>query len=114
MNVLVRILKMLLGSQPQQISTPSDIDKIIDATAAVTGVSRLQMMSKRRTPKYATARHIVMYLATQMTEMSLPQIARVMNRDHTTVYYAVNKIEKRGRGNTKLNRDLTAIKALVA
>jgi len=114
MNALVKILKMLLGSQPQQISTLSEIDKIIDATSTVTGVTRLQMLSKRRTPDYANARHIVMYLATQMTKMSLPEIGRTLNRDHTTVYYAVNKIENRGRGNTKLNRSLSAVKALVS
>jgi hypothetical protein len=33
-----------------------------------------------------------------------------MNKDHTTVHYVANKMAKRGRGATKVNRDLAAVK----
>jgi chromosomal replication initiator protein len=55
-----------------------------------------------------------MYMAREMTTMSLPEIGREMQRDHTTVWYAAEKLAKRGRGATKLNRDIAKIKQLVA
>jgi chromosomal replication initiator protein len=114
MNALVRILKTLFGTTTEQTSTVSDIDKIINATTEVTGVTRLQMLSKRREKEYVQARWIAMYVAREMTTMSLPEIGRKMQRDHTTVLYAIEKISKRGRGATKLNRDIAKIKQLVA
>lgn len=114
MNALVKILKTLFGTTTEQTSTTSDFDKIINATTEVTGVTRLQMLSKRRVKEYVQARHLAMYMAREMTTMSLPEIGREMQRDHTTVWYAAEKLSKRGRGATKLNRDIAKIKQLVA
>jgi chromosomal replication initiation ATPase DnaA len=58
MNALVRILKTLFGTTTEQTSTVSEIDKIINATTEVTGVTRLQMLSKRRVKEYVQARHL--------------------------------------------------------
>lgn len=114
MNALVKILKTLFGTTTEQTSTTSDFDKIINATTEVTGVTRLQMLSKRRVKEYVQARHLAMYMAREMTTMSLPEIGREMQRDHTTVWYASEKLSKRGRGATKLNRNIAKIKQLVA
>jgi len=51
-----------------------------------------------------------MYLAREYTTLSFPQIGRAMNKDHTTVYYVANKLANRGRGASKLNRDISAVK----
>tara|TARA_S200002703_G_scaffold21977_1_gene18673 strand:- start:2179 stop:2355 length:177 start_codon:yes stop_codon:yes gene_type:complete len=51
-----------------------------------------------------------MYLAREYTTLSFPQIGRVMNKDHTTVYYVANKLANRSRGASKLNRDISAVK----
>ena len=114
MNVLRKILRTLFGTTTEPTSTVSDIDRILKATTEVTGVTLIQMQSKRRVKEYTHARHIAMYLACEMTNMSMPQIGRKMNRDHTTVYYALEKISNRGRGATKLNKDLAKIKQLAA
>jgi len=114
MNALVRILKTLFGTTTEPTSTTSDFDKIINATIEVTGVTRIQMLSKRRVKEYVQARHLAMYMAREMTTMSLPEIGREMQRDHTTVWYAADKLSKRSEGETKLNRDIAKIKQLVA
>jgi chromosomal replication initiator protein len=49
----------------------------------------------KRTADVAYPRHIAMYLCRELTEASLPQIGgRFGGRDHSTVLYAVNKIER--------------------
>jgi len=112
MNVLRKILSKLLGTTTEQSSTVSDIEKILLATTEVTGVTRLQMLSRRRAKEYVYARHLAMYVAREMTAMSLPEIGRAMNRDHTMVHYVTNKIAKRGRGATKMSKDLNKIKRI--
>ena len=49
----------------------------------------------RRDARVAGPRQIAMYVATQLTNCSLPQIAREFGKkDHTTIIYARNKIKE--------------------
>lgn len=58
------------------------------------GVSRHDMISKRRTAQIVVPRQIAMVLCRQLTTHSLPEIGRQFgNRDHTTVLHAVRKLE---------------------
>ncbi len=53
------------------------------------------LRGNRRTQDVAYARQVAMYLARELTESSLPQIgSRFGGRHHTTVIYAVDKIER--------------------
>jgi chromosomal replication initiator protein len=53
------------------------------------------LRGNRRTQEVAYARQIAMYLARNLTETSLPQIgARFGGRHHTTVIYAIDKIDR--------------------
>lgn len=121
MNVFGKILKKWFGTTTGRTLTASDIEapkhhclppmeRIIRATCTVTGITRNELLSGRRPAEFVHARHIAMYLAREYTTLSLPQIGRAMNKDHTTVHYVANKLAKRGRGATKVNRDLAAVK----
>jgi chromosomal replication initiator protein len=65
------------------------------AVASVLGVPRSELVSARRTPRIARARQLAMYLARELTSLSLAQIAREFDRDHTTVLHAVRSVSKR-------------------
>ncbi len=121
MNVFGKILKKWFGTTTARTLTASEIEapkhhclppmeRIIRATCTVTGITRNELLSGRRPAEFVHARHIAMYLAREYTTLSLPQIGRAMNKDHTTVHYVANKMAKRGRGATKVNRDLAAVK----
>ena len=60
----------------------------------------------------AEARQVAMYLIRQMTNLSLPDIGREFNRDHSTVLHSIRKVEVALKnGNTTLQdniRDITA------
>lgn len=132
MNVFGKILSKWFGTTTARTLTASDVigvtnsslppsltnsakdrsvmERIIRATCKVTGVTRNELLSPRKPANFVHARHIAMYLAREYTTLSLPKIGLAMNKDHTTVYYVANKMAKRGRGATKLNRDISAVK----
>ncbi len=53
------------------------------------------------------ARQLAMYLTRELTDLSLPEIARAFNRrDHTTVMHAIRRVEERTTRDPLLARDL--------
>ena len=60
----------------------------------------------------AEARQIAMYLVRKLTNLSLPDIGREFAKDHSTVLYAIRKVEvalKNGDSTLQNNiRDITA------
>jgi chromosomal replication initiator protein len=84
-------LKNILFTSKKQIS----IEKIIETTAEHFHLTASDLCGKRRTKDIAFARQVAMYLARELTELSLPKIGEGFGgRDHTTVLYATRKIEK--------------------
>ncbi len=63
------------------------------ATAAYYGLRLSDLKSTRRERKIARPRQLAMYLAKQMTALSLPDIGGQFDRDHTTIIHAVRTIE---------------------
>ena len=48
----------------------------------------------KRTKDIAYARHITIYMIRKLTDMSLPQIGKLFNRDHTTILSSIKTIER--------------------
>jgi chromosomal replication initiation ATPase DnaA len=70
-------------------------DTIITAVSYVSEFSISDLKSPRRQKKLARWRHICMYLLRKHTRNSLPWIGKKLGgRDHTTVMYAVRKIDE--------------------
>lgn len=51
--------------------------------------------AKRKTQSIAWPRQIAMYLATELTDLSLPEIGREFNRDHSTVVHARDLVKEK-------------------
>ncbi|MBO4674795.1 MAG: chromosomal replication initiator protein DnaA [Elusimicrobiaceae bacterium] len=51
--------------------------------------------SKRKTQSVAWPRQIAMFLTTDLTDLSLPEIGREFNRDHSTVVHARDVVKER-------------------
>lgn len=69
--------------------------RIREAVAAEFGVSVRELLSPRRARSVAWPRQVAMWLAVQITGLSLPQIGEDFERDHTTVMYARQATERR-------------------
>jgi chromosomal replication initiator protein len=69
-------------------------ESIVHIVAAHYGITREQLKGKRRTNSVALPRQIAMFLMRRMTTLSLSEIGRFFDRDHTTVIHACDKIER--------------------
>jgi chromosomal replication initiator protein len=90
------------GSGQPTRSSPRDddgdaptVDAIQGAVCSVVGVSQTAMLSSRRTAEISRARQIAVYLTRELTSLSLAEIARGFNRDHTTILHAIRTISAR-------------------
>ena len=72
--------------------------------------------SKRKTQSIAWPRQIAMYLANDLTDMSLPEIGREFNRDHSTVVHARDLVKETIKKDpffaAEINQILSDIKAV--
>jgi chromosomal replication initiator protein len=74
---------------PTADSRARSIAEIKEAACEQFGVSADELVSSRRTARLTWARQVAMYLARELTQESLPAIAREFGgRDHTTVLHA--------------------------
>lgn len=88
-----------------QLVLPS-IDRIIEQVAEAFGVTYRDILSDRRDARLVVARHAGIWLARRLTLHSYPVIGRSFGRDHTTVMYAVSRIEQRMADDGRLVRRL--------
>ena len=69
------------------------IPLVKERVAKAHGLSVKEMDDPRRDRRLAAPRHIAMYIAAELTDCSLPHIAREFGKkDHTTVMYARDKV----------------------
>jgi chromosomal replication initiator protein len=74
---------------------PPTLEAIQDAVCAVNGLTKEELLSPRRSPRIARSRQVAMYLARELTPLSLTEIARGFDRDHTTVLHAIRAVASR-------------------
>lgn len=90
-DLAAEVLKSAVANAPLQRIT---IGKIKETVAGAHGLTVKEMDNGRRDQRLAAPRQIAMYVATELTNYSLPQIAREFGKkDHTTVMYARDKIK---------------------
>lgn len=76
------------------MSAASEIQEILDRTALHYGVTVRELTSERRAPRVARPRQVAMFLASELTKVSLPGIGRAFGRHHTTVMHAIGTVRK--------------------
>jgi hypothetical protein len=57
------------------------------------GVTQHDLLSTKRTARVSHARQIAIYLSRELTSLSLAQIAREFNRDHSTILHAIRSVK---------------------
>ncbi len=76
---------------PQTALSPGETVRLV---ARHLGVDENELLGRGRSKEVAMARQILMYLLRNVCDLSLPQIGELLGRDHTTVIYGVEKVEK--------------------
>lgn len=85
---------------------------IIFAACGYFDVARADMVGQTRQPQVSRPRHVVMYLAKELTGRSLPEIGRLLGgRDHTTILHGVRKIARLIELGDPVASDVMAVRA---
>jgi chromosomal replication initiator protein len=107
----VQLAEMALADLVNRAADLS-IDDISAAVADYYGLTVEELTGPGRTRKVARPRQLVMYLAREETDSSLPQIGKALgDRDHTTILYGCDKVEDLIETNPSLRREVLEIKA---
>jgi chromosomal replication initiator protein len=87
------------------------LEDILFVVARHYNVSEEDLLGRSRRKEVAQARQVVMYLAREETNASLPKIGQALGgRDHTTVLYGSDKIATKIESDDALRRDVIAIR----
>jgi chromosomal replication initiator protein len=110
-EITVEMAQDVLHDLLRQADRKVTVDEIQQRVAAHYNIQLAEMSSPRRARSVARPRQVAMYLAKQLTTLSLPQIGkRFGNRDHTTVMHAVRKIEELKVSDLSIAEDVELLK----
>ena len=110
-EITVEMAQDVLHDLLRQADRKVTVDEIQQRDASHYNIKLAEMSSPRRARSVARPRQVAMYLAKQLTTLSLPQIGkRFGNRDHTTVMHAVRKIEELKVSDLSIAEDVELLK----
>ena len=96
----------------KNIYSNNNITKIQKAVADHYNITVDDLKGKKRSNKVAHPRQLAMYLCRMETDETFPRIGMEFGgRDHSTVIFACDKMEKELLNNKELERDIKEIKS---
>ena len=108
MELAEEALKDMIYPDKPKLITPTIIIQVV---AEHYGVNAQDITSKKRNAEFVLPRQVVMYLCRELTDISLTNIGKILDRkDHTTVLHGVNKIEEQLSTNSELAQHIEIIK----
>jgi chromosomal replication initiator protein len=91
--------------------TTVTLDELVMTVADFYGISRDDLLGRGRIKELVHPRQVVMYLAREELQLTLPQIGDSLGgRDHTTVIYGVDKITQSIDNDDNIRREVLAIR----
>jgi chromosomal replication initiator protein len=107
MRDLVALLQPESATQPK---VPITLEKILEIVSEVYRVEPSELRSSKRSQDLALPRHIAMYLAHELIQMSFPRIGSAFNnRKHTSALYAYAKIKEQSQSDADLSESIRRI-----
>jgi len=109
-DLAAEVLKNAVAQAPLRRVTIASIKEKI---AKAHGLTVKEMDNHRRDQRVAAPRQIAMFVCTELTDCSLPHIAREFNKkDHTTVMYARDKVKEQTQRDEAYRNKIRSLIAL--
>ena len=110
----VETAKEALKNSAQHRSGTLDSNDIINAVSSYFHISKVDLISKKKTKDIAEARMIAIYLITELLSLPLVTIGQIFGgRDHTTIIHSRDKIAAEVKNNSDVQRKIKDIKELL-
>ncbi len=91
--------------------TTVTLDELVMTVSDFYSISRDDLLGRSRSKELVHPRQVVMYLAREELQLTLPQIGESLGgRDHTTVIYGVEKITQAIDSDDNIRREILAIR----
>ena len=101
-------LKDIINPDVKREVTPQII---INAVAEDFNISVDDILSQKRSAEFVLPRQVFMYLCRDLTDISLTNVAKILNKkDHTTILHGIKKIEEELDNNNELKDKIEIIK----
>jgi len=95
MDISIEFTKNVLREQLQEQRDNITIDLIMNTISKELNVKPSEIRSKNRSRNIVYARRVAIYLARELTPMSMPQLAKYFGmKDHTAVSHTMKKIQE--------------------
>ena len=91
---IFNVITVINEIRRDEVDNTITVEKIMEAVANAYDVTPADICSKKQHMEISNARHIVIYISSQLTGMTLKQIGEKINRNHSTVSASLNKMEK--------------------
>ena len=107
-DTVTRAIQDMLRRSNEYVPTP---ETILDYICRFYGLEESVIRGQQRIRDAVQARQIAMYLIRSMTNLSLDEIGKVFdNRDHSTVLYSIQQIEKKMKKDASFAETVKEIK----
>ena len=107
-------VQQTLTESGQPTSAPNDISRIVERVAVAFGVSEKELLGPSRLRGVLQSRQVAMYLARELTGLSLPRLGAAFGRDHTTVLHACRKVGAEVTNDTELAQRIRDLRSVLA
>ena len=114
--ITLALAKRALNEAVNETEDEEDVtpDKVLDAVCTYFKQKREDILGKGKRADLAKARQICAYLMCEMLSLPLVSVGNILGgRDHTTIMYARDKMEKLASLNDKIAKEIDDIKNII-
>ena len=113
--ITLDLARLALNESVNEDSEEEDVtpEKIIAAVCSYFKQKKDDLLGKGKKADLAKARQICAYLLCEMLSLPLVSVGKLLDRDHTTIMYARDKMEKLEKLNDRVAKEIDDIKNIV-
>ncbi len=113
--ITIELAKRALNESVSETESQEDItpEKIIAAACGYFKITKTELLGKSKKAELVNARQICAYLMCDMLSLPLQVLGKALDRDHTTVMYARDKMKKQASLNDRVAKEIDDIRNIV-